>query len=55
MLEQWSEGKGTALGVHRISLKPGTLDRGGISRGTYGEGRPFGASAMRADCRTNIT
>ena len=36
MLEQWSEGKAPPWGVQGTSLKPGTLDRGGISWGTYG-------------------
>jgi peptidoglycan-N-acetylglucosamine deacetylase len=36
MLEQWSEGKPPPWGVQGTSLKPGTLDRGGISWGTYG-------------------
>jgi peptidoglycan/xylan/chitin deacetylase (PgdA/CDA1 family) len=36
MFEQWSEGKPPPWGVQGTSLKPGTLDRGGISWGTYG-------------------
>jgi peptidoglycan/xylan/chitin deacetylase (PgdA/CDA1 family) len=36
MLEQWSEGKAPPWGVQGTSLKPGTLDRGRISWGTYG-------------------
>jgi peptidoglycan-N-acetylglucosamine deacetylase len=36
MLEQWSEGKAPPWGVQGTSLKPGTLDRGAISWGTYG-------------------
>ena len=36
MLEQWSEGKPPPWGVQGTSLKPGTLDRSGISWGTYG-------------------
>jgi peptidoglycan-N-acetylglucosamine deacetylase len=36
MLEQWSEGKAPPWGVQGTSLKPGTLDRGGISWGSYG-------------------
>jgi len=36
MLEQWSEGKPPPWGVQGTSLKPGTLDRGGISWGSYG-------------------
>jgi peptidoglycan/xylan/chitin deacetylase (PgdA/CDA1 family) len=36
MLEQWSEGKAPPWGVQGTHLKPGTLDRGGISWGTYG-------------------
>lgn len=36
MLEQWSEGKPPPWSVQGTSLKPGTLDRGGISWGTYG-------------------
>jgi allantoinase len=36
MLEQWSEGRPPPWGVQGTSLKPGTLDRGGISWGTYG-------------------
>lgn len=36
MLEQWSEGKPPPWGVQGTSLKPGTLDRGRISWGTYG-------------------
>ena len=36
MLEQWSEGKPPPWGVQGTALKPGTLDRGGISWGSYG-------------------
>jgi peptidoglycan/xylan/chitin deacetylase (PgdA/CDA1 family) len=36
MLEQWSEGKAPPWGVQGTHLKPGMLDRGGISWGTYG-------------------
>ena len=36
MLEQWSEGKSPPWGVQGTSLKPGTLDRGGIAWGSYG-------------------
>ena len=36
MLEQWSERQSPPWGVQGTSLKPGTLDRGGISWGSYG-------------------
>ncbi|MGA8610939.1 MAG: hypothetical protein WB760_04350 [Xanthobacteraceae bacterium] len=37
MLEQWSEGKPPPWGVQGTLLRPGRLDRGSISWGTYGE------------------
>ncbi|MGH6676151.1 MAG: polysaccharide deacetylase family protein, partial [Xanthobacteraceae bacterium] len=36
MLEQWSEGKAPPWGVQGTSLKPGAIDHGRISWGTYG-------------------
>jgi len=36
MLEQWSERQSPPWGVQGTSLKPGTLDRGCISWGSYG-------------------
>jgi len=36
MLETWSDGKAPPYGVQATALKPGTIDHGGISWGSYG-------------------